>query len=519
MNKTMTIITSIAAGLVIFLVFFGLFISISSKNFSSAYQLDYISAIPDSENYRISQTKTMDSSIYSSSSSEIFDMYFLDYGTYVFVETSEKPYSTFGLDVDTASYTMARTYILRGVLPPTESIRAEEFINYFNYNYPNPSDNFGITTHLTTSPFDNNLYYLSIGIKAREIADEDRKPVHLMFVIDVSGSMNTGNRLGIVKKSLKFLVDNLNEYDKIAIVKYGNSAELILDYTSLDKREQIFSVIDSLVASGSTNTDQGLKVGYEHAASNLLEDGINRVVLLSDGVANVGETDPESMINKLKIYKDMGISITSIGVGLGNYNDVFLEQIANKGDGNYYYIDDIDEAKKVFYEQLTGMFEIIGKDVRVQVEFNSEKIYKYRLIGYENRQIADENFRNETGEGGSVGAGHQVTAIYELLLKNESSSNNVGKIVLRYVNANTSVIEEISKDISQDSIDFYDSPNHVKLSISVARFAQILKHTAPPPSIISVYEILENLELTDDSEQNLLDLVYNTKRLIELKQQ
>ena len=448
--------------------------------------------------------------------SQIDTMYFQNYGTNTFIDTSKDRLSTFALDVDTASYTVAKNYIMRGELPPTDAIRPEEFINYFDYQYPNPEEDFGIYTELSPSPFEENIHYLKIGIKSHEV--ENRKDAVLTFVVDVSGSMNRETRIGLVKKTMRFLVEQLREGDEVAIIKYQTTAEVVLEHTSIQDKQRILDAIDSLSPGGSTNAEAGLVLGYKQASLNLRQDATNRIVLLSDGVANVGNTGADSILNQLKSYKDQGISITAIGVGMGNYNDVLLEQIADKGDGNYYYINDFNEAKRVFQAQLTGTLETIAKDAKIQVDFNPDTVQKYRLIGYENRALDDESFRDDTKDAGELGAGHEVTAIYELELKSQTGS--FGRIYLRYKDPDNDESEEISKDILSSDLkySFDSSSSRFRLGVAVARFAQILKLTAPPPEIQKVSEIINSITLIDDTETDFKTVLSNAKRLIEIKQ-
>jgi Ca-activated chloride channel homolog len=443
-------------------------------------------------------------------------MYFRNYGTNTFIETAKDRLSTFSLDVDTASYTVSKNYIMRGELPPTDAIRPEEFINYFDYSYPNPKETFGIYSEIAPSPFESNLHYLKVGIKSREI--ENRKDAILTFVVDVSGSMDMESRIGLAKKSLTFLVEQLREGDEIGIVKYNTDTELVLEHTSVQEKQKILDAIDSLMPGGSTNADAGLRLGYDQADKAFKPNKINRVILISDGVANVGQTNPDSIINQLKKYTDKGIYITAIGVGLGNYNDVLLEQIADKGDGNYYYINDFSEAKKVFSAQLSGTLQAVAKDAKIQVEFNPDVVAKYKLIGYENRVISDENFRNDSQDAGEIGAGHEVTALYEIELKNKNAK--LGDVYLRYTVPETNSTKEINVQISNTNIkeDFGKASDRFKMAVSVARFAQILKLVQPPPSIVKVSEIVNSIEPIDDTEKDFRTVLANAKRLIEIKQ-
>ncbi|MBU0980776.1 MAG: von Willebrand factor type A domain-containing protein [Nanoarchaeota archaeon] len=437
-------------------------------------------------------------------------MYFQDYGTNAFVRTKDDRLSTFGLDVDTASYTVAKNFIMRGELPPPAAIRPEELINYFDYQYPDPMDKLGIYIEVAPSPFDEDIQMLRIGIKSRQ--DFRDKDAILTLVIDVSGSMNKENRLGLLKKSLRHLVEQLTSTDRVAIVKYNTQAVMVQDYTG--NKQLLLDAIDSLSAQGSTNAEAGLKLGYSQADKAFRADSINRVIMLSDGVANVGNTSADSILSQLITYKQKGITLTAIGVGMGNYNDVLLEQLADKGDGNYYYINEFDEAKRVFQEQLSGTLQVIARDAKVQVDFNPDVVKRYRLIGYANREIADDEFRTAS-DGGEIGAGHQVTAIYELELKGDAG--NLGKVYLRFTDPDTDAEREIYSEIYPGLGSFDAASDRFKMAVAVARFAQILKMSQPPPTIADVDRIVQSLEPLDDRETDFRDVIYNTKRLIEME--
>ena len=446
-------------------------------------------------------------------------MFFQDYGTNLFIPTRLDPVSTFGVDVDTASYTIAKNYIMRGSLPPTDAIRAEEFINYPDYEYEaafNDSASslyhdtiFAVHATMTDSPFDEDTRFLSIGLKAQELAK--RKPTTLTFVIDISGSMSRDNRLGLVKRSLYLLLDELDERDEVSIIVYNTNARKHMEMTTLSEKETIESAIDRLSASGSTNAEAGLELGYKTALEHLEDGRNNRVVLLSDGVANVGATDPDSILHELEEYHQKGIMLTCIGVGMGNYNDVLLEQIADNGDGNYYYINEFDEARRVFSENLAQTMQTVAKDAKVQVTF-SDRVSRYRLIGYENRALADKDFTNDSKDAGEIGAGHEVTALYELEL---NGTGSVGKIAFRYQGADSNITRSMEKDLPGETLAFDQAPSYARKAVAMGRFALILKMAAPPPSISTVGEILSSM----DDPYEINDVVTNTKGLIEARQE
>ncbi|HZG75203.1 MAG TPA: von Willebrand factor type A domain-containing protein, partial [Paenibacillus sp.] len=351
------------------------------------------------------------------------DMYFDHTGTNPFVATEDDAVSTFAIDVDTGSYTVVRNYIAGGSLPPEDAVRVEEFVNYFEPDYAAPKDQaFAVHVDGGPSPFGEGYELLRVGLKAREVAQEDRKPANLTFVIDVSGSMDRTNKLGLVKQSLHLLLDSLHANDQIAIVTYGSDARVVLDPVSLEEKRAVEDAIDALASSGSTNAEEGLKLGYEIAERQFSGDAINRVILLSDGVANVGETSAEGILESVDEYANTkNITLTTVGFGMGNYNDVLMEQLADQGDGVYAYVDSFTEARRLFVENVAGTLQTVAKDAKIQVEFDPKHVDRYRLLGYENRDIRDEDFRDDETDAGEVGAGHTVTALYEVKLTSPES--------------------------------------------------------------------------------------------------
>jgi Ca-activated chloride channel family protein len=396
-----------------------------------------------------------------------------DYGTNPSVSADEDRLSTFAIDVDTGSYTLARSYIEDGYLPPREAVRPEEFINYFDINYDPPEENtFAIHIDAGPSPFgDNHTQLVRIGIKGKEIDSVDRKRANLTFVIDVSGSMDQDNRIGLVKRSLRLLVNELNPNDRIGIVVYGDTARTVLEPTSIEDGDLVLDAIDGLRIEGSTNVEAGLLAGYKMASKSYVKDEINRVILSSDGVANMGNTDAEGILNTIEDYAGRNIFLSTFGFGMNDYNDVLMEQLADKGNGTYAYIDDIDEAKIVFQEQLTGTLQTIAKDAKIQVDFDPEQVDRYRLVGYENRAIDDDEFRNNKVDGGEVGAGHSITALYEVELNN-TTSRSIGKVTIRYKNVDlNNKLEETTESIRLSEYLTEDT----QFIASVAEFAKIIK--------------------------------------------
>ena len=366
---------------------------------------------------------------YRSPNGEPFDaMYFRDYGTNPFVVTEEDALSTFAVDVDNASYTLVRRYLDEGVLPPAAAVRIEEFVNFFDPGYAKVrKDDLALHADGAPAPYGQGYHLLRLGLQARAIDREDRRPANLVFVVDTSGSMDRENRLGLVKRALLMLLDELNDSDTVGIVEYGTTGRVVLAPTSLEDRRSIERAIESLHTNGSTNAEQGLDLGYTMASRVYDAKAINRLILCSDGVANTGETDAERILDKVRYQSDRGIHLSTIGFGMGNYNDVLMETLANKGDGNYYYVDRLEEAERVFRENLTGTLQTLARDAKIQVEFDPEQVSRWRLIGYENREVADRDFRNDAVDAGEIGAGHRVVALYEIKLSDEAERTLDGR--------------------------------------------------------------------------------------------
>jgi Ca-activated chloride channel family protein len=345
-----------------------------------------------------------------------------NYGHNDQVASAEDHLSTFAIDVDTASYSIFRRKRQGGIAVPPNSVRTEEFLNYFRYAYQGPSKGKPFAVHMDAapSPYSANRHILRVGVQGKRISKSERKNAHLVFLVDVSGSMNSPDKLTLAKHALRILVDNLNDGDTVALVTYAGNVREVLKPTGLEHRAQILSAIEDLSASGSTAMGSGLQIAYEMAASRLGPDSLSRVVVLSDGDANVGKTGHEQILKTIRAQVKEGVTLSTIGFGMGNYKDHLMEQLANKGNGNYYYVDGLPQAKRIFQEELGGTLEVIAKDVKIQVEFDPEQVKGYRLLGYENRDIADKDFRDDKVDAGELGAGHTVTALYELDIVKQS---------------------------------------------------------------------------------------------------
>ena len=404
-------------------------------------------------------------------------MIFKDPGANPTVLTVKETTSTFGLDVDTASYTLMRSYLERGVLPPAEAVRVEEYVNYFRYPDPAPTDaGFLLKLETAPSPFAKGKHLLRIGLRSKEVVDADRKDAVLTFVIDVSGSMGQENRLGLVQRSLRHLVDRLRPTDRVALVVYGSSAREILPHTPLAEKATVQKAIDALHSEGSTNVEDGLRFAYRRASMGFDKTKTNRVILCSDGVANNGVTDPDVLLTEVKKHAGDGIYLTTLGFGMGNFNDHLMERLADGGNGNYGYIDDFAEAKKMFGAKLTSMMDVLAADAKVQVEFDATTVVSFRQIGYENRRLANEDFRNDKVDAGEVGRGHQVTALYEIELKPGAA----GRLVtarLRYREPATKEVVELQESTGRAQVKgaWTEASAAWRLAASVAAFGEVLR--------------------------------------------
>ena len=407
--------------------------------------------------------------------------FFQHYGVNPFIDTEDDHLSTFAVDVDTASYTVTRRFLGDGNTPDPNSVRVEEFVNYFDQGYEPPTeDAFAIHIEGSPSPFgSSNHWLMRVGLQGREVGAEERKDATLVFTIDVSGSMGREDRLGLVKQSLRLLVDELRSDDQVAIVVYGDRGSVLLEPTEGRNRGKILRAIDSLSPGGSTYVEDGLRVAYKLASEEVEPGRITTVMLLSDGVGNVGNTGPESILRQIKDYVEQGVTLTTVGFGMGNYNDILMEQLANDGDGAYYYVDTLSEARRLFIDDLSGTIQVIARDAKVQVDFNPETVSRFRLLGYENRRVDDEDFRDDSVDAGEIGAGHSVTALYELKL-HESAEGPVGTVYMRYEDADFADLNEVTEislefQRSELAASFEETAPRFQLAAVVAEFAEVLR--------------------------------------------
>ncbi len=436
------------------------------------------------------------------------------YPRYPFMDTREDHLSTFAMDVDTASYTRMRDYLRNGQLPPADLVRVEEFINYFKMEYPDPeSGAFSINVEGAPSPFtaEGGTYLVKVGIQGKHIAQWQRKDALLTFVIDVSGSMQEDNKIGMVKYGLTQLVDRLSPNDRVAIVAFTDTAWVVLEPTSVEGRSRILDAINGLYPMNSTNTEAGLRLGYELAYRNYRDGAINRVILSTDGMANVGNTDPNVLAQYAQDYYGRNVFLSTVGVGHGNYNDQLLETLADKGNGVYSFLDSEQAAERIFSQNLEGTLQTIAKDAKIQVDFNPNVVRAYRLLGYENRAVADQDFRNDAVDAGEVGAGHSVTALYEVQLNSESRDAEALVVRVRYEEPDTHAVSELTRSFKRDEFqsDFNRTSPRFQLAAAVAQFAEILRRNewAKGEKMHAVLNLAYNIQRQLPFDQDVIEFV------------
>ncbi len=427
--------------------------------------------------------------------------------------------STFSIDVDTASYTIARRKLLDGYLPPTASVRVEEFVNYFPYSYVQPTGDapFAVNMEAAPNPFEPRHHVLRIGVQGDELSAEERKPVRLTFLVDVSGSMSSQDKLGLAKRSLHLLVDGLDAEDSVALGTYAGATQMVLNPTSARNKDAIHAAIESLSSGGGTAMSSGIDMAYQMAQKAYVPGAENRVVVLSDGDANIGPSSHQQILTQIQGYAKQGISLTTVGFGMGNYQDTMMEQLANDGDGNYFYIDGMDEARKVFVEDLGGTIQTIARDVKIQVEFDPDTVYAYRLIGYENRDIADRDFRNDAVDAGEVGSGHKVTALYDVVLSDDYDGGPLATVRLRNKPPGPDApAEEWLTSFPEELLhsEFAAASNSFRLAFSAAMFAELLRDS-PYAAELSYREVREVASGAADGKEayELVELIETASKL------
>lgn len=406
---------------------------------------------------------------------------------------TQEPVSTFSVDVDTGSYANVRRFLNEGSLPPQNAVRIEELVNYFNYHYPLPTDNkpFAVHSEVMDSPWKEHAKLIRIGIKAKDLNVKTLPPANLVFLVDVSGSMDAPNKLPLVQKTLHILTEQLRPQDKVTIITYSGEERVALPPTSGAEKNTIIQAIDNLNAGGSTAGEQGIRRAYAEAEKAFIPNGINRILLATDGDFNVGITDFDTLKSLIAEKRKTGISLTTLGYGTGNYNEHLMEQAADAGDGNYSYIDNEQEAKKVLHRQLSSTLATVAQDVKIQVEFNPATVKEYRLVGYENRALNQEDFNNDQVDAGDIGAGHTVTALYEIIPTGKQgwldesryqapksvsgSLKEYAFVKLRYKNPNETQSQLLHFPVATKSVALNDASRDSRWAVAVAAYGQQLQ--------------------------------------------
>ncbi|MGV6830540.1 MAG: vWA domain-containing protein [bacterium] len=414
-----------------------------------------------------------------------------------FLNARQKPLSTFSIDVDNASYSNVRRFLSNNQMPPKDVVRVEELINYFDYDYPQPKGEhpFSFNSEVSECPWNEKHKLVHIGIQGKSLDYDNLRPSNIVFLIDASGSMSSNNKLPLLKKGFRLLLDELGNNDKVAIVAYAGAAGLVLPSTKASDKKRILSALNSIDSGGSTAGGEGIRLAYKIAKENLIENGNNRVILATDGDFNVGVSSSSEMVRLIEEKRNDDIYLTICGFGMGNYKDGRMEQISNAGNGNYFYIDNIKEAKKAFSTEMRANMFTIAKDVKIQVEFNPKNVKGYRLLGYENRALEDEDFNDDNKDAGELGAGHTVTALYEIIPTNSneelrkiddlkyqinkvklaSASNEMLTIKFRYKKPKEDKSILITKTILNEYTKLETTSNNFKFSAAVAGYGLLLR--------------------------------------------
>ena len=395
-----------------------------------------------------------------------------------FTLTSEDRLSTFAVDVDTASYTLFRRYVSEGRQVPRDAIRVEEWVNYFRYPYAPPSageGDFSVDLEGAPSPYTRGRHLVKVGLQGRTIAKSQRKPTHLVFLVDTSGSMSAPDKLPLAQKAMKLMVDGLNETDTVALVTYASGVRDVLPPTPAGERDTLFSAIEQLTAGGGTAMNNGLEVAYRHAVRKASPQSVSRIVVLTDGDTNLGPRTADSLLANIQGYVQEGVTLSTIGLGMGNYRDDLMERLANKGNGNCFYIDSEREARRVFQERLAGTLEVIAQDVKVQVDFDPAAVRGYRLLGYENRDIADKDFRNDKVDAGEMGAGHTVTALYEVELQGDAAPVATVRVRAKRPGGTEASEQRFTLSRSQLHRSLREASSNLRFAAAVAGTADILR--------------------------------------------
>ena len=442
------------------------------------------------------------------------DSGFHDYGKNPWVDATKDHLSTCAADVDTASYTLARRYLAEGHLPVAAGVRVEEFVNYFRYKFPEPTPGtpFAVVMDAAPSPLSPGRHILRVGVGTKAKSISERKPAHLVFLVDVSGSMSSPDRLDLAKTSLRILTNNLGDNDTVSIVTYAGDSSVRLPPTDIAHKDQILEAIDGLRTGGGTAMGSGIDLAYKEAMKGLRPGTVSRVIVCTDGDANVGAHTHQEILEMIAGRAKEGVTLSAIGFGMGNYKDEMLEQLADKGNGNNFYIDSEAAAKKVFQEQLGSTLEVVAKDVKLQVDFDPQLVARYRLVGYENRDVADNDFRNDRVDAGEVGAGHQVTALYELELtsKGKQATAPLASLRVRFKQPEgTTATEAAFPMVGGPAASFENAPGDLRFAFATAAFADVLRggQDAEHWSVAQIRDIARNAAGDDAERGELVGLI------------
>jgi Ca-activated chloride channel homolog len=439
---------------------------------------------------------------------------YTDYGKNPWIDASKDHLSTFAADVDTAAYTLARRKLTEGTMPVPAGVRVEEFVNYFRYTFAEPTNGtpFSVVMDAAPSPLQPGRHIVRVGVATKAKSMQERKPASLVFLVDVSGSMSSPDKLGLAKQALRVLTENLIDGDTVSLVTYAGSTRVVLPPTGMKDRAKILSALEDLTSGGSTGMASGIDLAYQQAARDLSPGRISRVIILSDGDANVGPHSHQEILQIIEGRVKEGVTLSTIGFGTGNYKDTMMEQLANKGNGNNFYIDSLDAAKKVFTEQLSATLEVVAKDAKFQVDFDPTMVARYRLVGYENRDIADNDFRNDRVDAGEIGAGHQVSALYEVELtaKGMQADAPLGSVRIRHKEpTGTRATEAAFPMVGGPAGTFAKASADFRFAFAAAAFADVLRggQDAEHWSLADIRDLASTAAGTDVDRREMVSLI------------
>jgi Ca-activated chloride channel family protein len=451
---------------------------------------------------------------YMSLNSAPYNEKYKDYGENPFIKVSEQPVSTFSVDADGGSYANMRRYLYLGQMPPEASVRIEEYINYFTFDYHEPitGENVSLRSEVATCPWNSEHYLISVGMKGKTIPENELPNSNFVFLIDVSGSMNSPDKLGILKSGFMAMTDNLRNQDRIAIVTYAGSAGILLQSTKGDQKDEIKAAIDKLTAGGSTAGAEGINTAYSIAEENFISGGNNRVILGTDGDFNVGPSSTDELVALIEEKRGTGIYLTVLGVGGGNLNDYMMEQIANKGNGNYEYIDNARQIQKVFINER-AKFYTVAKDSKIQITFSTETVDSYRLIGYENRSLNEEDFERDSTDAGEIGSSQTITALYEVILFEAQTISKYARFDFRYKKPGEDASRLLAHEIRIIPEKIYNSSENMRFAAAVTGFGLMMNNSEFKGTVTKsmVLELGEGAKSFDPFgyRQEFIDLVKN----------